>query len=83
MRSLCDSDENLLVVEAKRLGARVAPSSLLRRASFSRARGASRLSRSKFRARYDLRRARASIRVRFVPRAGRSRAVRLAVPRCG
>lgn len=83
VRSLCDSDENVLVVEAKRLGARVAASSLLRRASFSRARGASRLSRSKFRARYDLRRARANIRVRFVPRAGRSRAVRLAVRRCG
>lgn len=83
VRSLCEGDENVLVVEAKRLGARVAASSLLRRASFHRARGASRLSRSAFRARYDLSRARAKVLVRFVPRAGRSRAMRLAVRRCG
>ncbi len=83
VRSLCDGGVNVLVVEAKRLGARVGPSRLLRRASFGRARGAARLSRSTFRARYDLSRSRARVPVRFVPRSGRSRAVRLAVRRCG
>ena len=83
VRSLCDGDVNVLVVEAKRLGARVAPSRLLRRASFARARGAARLSRSRFRAHYDLRRARTRVGVRLVPRSGRSRAARLAVRRCG
>jgi hypothetical protein len=83
VRSLCDGDVNVLVVEAKRDGARVAASRLLRRASFARARGAARLSRSKFRARYDLSRVRTRVAVRLVPRSGRSRAVRLAVRRCG
>ena len=61
VRSLCDSDENVLVVEAKRLGARVAASSLLRRASFSRARGARGCRARSSAARYDLRRSRANI----------------------
>ncbi len=83
VRTLCDGDVTVLVVEAKRDGVRVSPSKLLRRASFARARGAARLSRSRFRARYDLTRSRTRVKVRFVPRSGRSKAVRLAVRRCG
>jgi hypothetical protein len=83
VRSTCDGDELSLVVEAARGNRRVAPSTVLRRARFGRARGARRGFRSKFRARYDLRRRTARIPVRVIPRRGKARTLRLRVRRCG
>ena len=84
VRKVCDGDDARLVVEARRDGARIRPSTVLRRASFHRARGARRVAVHRFSAGYDLTRSRARIPVRFRPRgSGRSRLVRLPVRRCG
>ena len=83
VRSTCSGDKKLsLVVEAARGNRRVAPSTVLRRASFSSTRSARRGFRSKFRARYDLRRRTARIPVRVTPRRGKARTLRLRVRRC-
>ena len=83
VRSSCDEEELSLVVEAARGNRQVAPSSVLRRARFGRARGARRGFRTRFRARYELTRRRARIPVRVVPRRGKARTLRLRVRRCG
>ena len=83
VRSVCDGDELSLVVEAARGTRQVAPSSVLRRARFGRARGARRGFRTRFRARYELTRRRARIPVRVTPRRGKARTLRLRVRRCG
>ena len=83
VRSVCDPDELSLVVEAARGNRQVAPSSVLRRARFGRARGARRGFRRKFRARYELRRRNVRIPVRVTPRRGKARTLRLRVRRCG
>jgi hypothetical protein len=84
VRSTCSGDKQLsLVVEAARGNRRIAPSSVLRRASFRSTRSARRGFRSKFRARYVLRRRHARIPVRVVPRRGKARTLRLGVRRCG
>jgi hypothetical protein len=82
VRSVCDDDELSLVVEAARGNRQVAPSTVLRRAGFRRARGTRRGFRSGFRARYDLRRRTARIPVRVTPRRGKARTLRLRVRRC-
>ncbi|HYI19437.1 MAG TPA: hypothetical protein VD836_12055 [Solirubrobacteraceae bacterium] len=82
VRSLCDDDKLSLVVEAARGDRRIAPSAVLRRARFGRARGARRGFRTRFRARYELRRSRARIPVRVIPRRGKARTLRLRVRRC-
>jgi hypothetical protein len=83
VRSTCSDDKKLsLVVETARGNRRVAPSTVLRRARFGRARGARRGFRSKFRARYELRRRSARIPVRVTPRRGKARTLRLRVRRC-
>ena len=83
VRSLCDGDKLSLVVEAARGNRQVAPSSVLKRARFGRARHTRRVFRSKFRARYTLRRGHARIPVRVTPRRGQARTLRLRVRRCG
>jgi hypothetical protein len=83
VRSLCDGDKLSLVVEAARGNRQVAPSSVLKRARFGRARHTRRVFRSKFRARYTLRRRHARIPVRVTPRRGHARTLRLRVRRCG
>ena len=83
VRSVCDGDDLSLVVEAARGSRRVAPSAVLRRARFGRARGAARGFRTRFRARYELSRPRVRIPVRVTPRRGKSRTLRLPVRRCG
>jgi hypothetical protein len=83
VRSVCDPDDLSLVVEAARGNRQVAPSSVLRRARFGRARGARRGFRGKFRARYELRRRNVRIPVRVTPRRGKARTLRLRVRRCG
>ena len=83
VRSTCSGDKQLsLVVEAARGNRRVAPSTVLRRASFRSTRRARRGFRSKFRARYLLRRRAARIPVRVTPRRGKARTLRLRVRRC-
>ena len=83
VRSVCDGDKLSLVVETARGNRQVAPSTVLRRASFGRARGARRGFRGRFRARYELRRRTARIPVRVTPRRGKARTLRLRVRRCG
>ena len=83
VRSMCDDDKLSVVVETARGTRQVAPSTVLRRASFGRARGARRVFRGRFRARYDLRRRTALIPVRVTPRRGKARTLRLRVRRCG
>ena len=83
VRSLCDNDKLSLVVEAARGNRQVAPSTVLRRAGFGRARGARRVFRGRFRARYDLRRRSTRVPVRVTPRRGKARTLRLRVRRCG
>jgi hypothetical protein len=75
-------EELTLVVEAARGNVRVAPSSVLRRARFGRARGARRGFRTRFRARYELRRRHARVPVRLIPRKGKARTVRLRLRGC-
>ena len=83
VRSTCSDDKTLsLVVETARGNRRVAPSTVLRRASFRSTRSARRGFRSKFRARYELRRRTARIPVRVTPRRGKARTLRLRVRRC-
>jgi hypothetical protein len=82
VRSVCDNADLTVVVEAKRGNRRVAPSAVLRRARFGRARGARRGFRTRFRARYELTRRRARIPVRVIPRRGKARTLRLRVRRC-
>jgi hypothetical protein len=82
VRSLCKDDDLSLVVEAARGNRQVAPSTVLRRARFGRARRARRGFTSKFRARYVLRRRTARIPVRVTPRRGKARTLRLRVRRC-
>ena len=82
VRSECDEGNLSLVVEGARGNRRVAPSAVLRRARFGRARGARRGFRTRFRARYELTRRRARIPVRVVPRRGKARTLRLRVRRC-
>jgi hypothetical protein len=83
VRSLCDGDKLALIVEAARGNRQVAPSSVLKRARFGRARHTRSVFRSKFRARYTLRRRHARIPVRVTPRRGHARTLRLRVRRCG
>ncbi len=83
VRSMCDDDKLSVVVETARGTRQVAPSTVLRRAGFGRARGARRVFRGRFRARYDLRRRTARIPVRVTPRRGKARTLRLRVRRCG
>jgi hypothetical protein len=84
VRSTCSGDRKLsVVVETARGNRRVAPSTVLRRAHFGRARHTRRVFRSRFRARYNLRRAHARIPVRITPRRGKARTLRLRVRRCG
>jgi hypothetical protein len=82
VRSVCDDDKLSVVVEAASGNRQVAPSTVVRRARFGRARGARRGFHSKFRARYDLRRGHARIPVRITPRRGKARTLRLRVRRC-
>ncbi len=83
VRATCSGDKKLsLVVETARGNRRVAPSTVLRRASFRSTRSARRGFRSKFRARYTLRRRTAKIPVRVTPRRGKARTLRLRVRRC-
>ena len=82
VRSICDSGELSLVVEAARGTRRVSPGSVLRRARFGRTRAARPGFRTRFRARYTLRRSSARIPVRLIPRRGKARTVKLRVRRC-
>jgi hypothetical protein len=82
VRSLCDSGDLSLLVEAARGNRRVSPATVLRRARFGRTRAARRGFRTRFRARYTLRRSSARIPVRLVPRRGKARTLRLRVRRC-
>ena len=82
VRSVCDGDDLSVVVEAARGFRRVAPGKVLRRARFGRARGAHRVFRGRYRARYDLSRPRTRIPVRVTPRRGKARTLRLRVRRC-
>ena len=79
VRSLCDGEVNVLVLEAKRAGRRIPPSRVLRGATFGRARGATRVGAR----RYDLNRARSRVAVRLRPRGGRAKTLRLRLRRCG
>jgi hypothetical protein len=83
VRSVCKDDKLSVVVEAARGTRQVAPSTVLRRARFGRARGTRRVFTGRFRARYDLRRRTARIPVRVTPRRGKARTLRLRVRRCG
>ena len=78
LRSVCDDQKLTLVVEAAKGNRQVKPGSILRRASFARrTKGARRVSRRPYRARYVLRRRHARIPVRVVPRRGKARTLRL------
>jgi hypothetical protein len=80
-RSLCDSGRFRVVVEAARSGARVSPSSALRRARFGGARHVRRTYARRFVAGYVVAR-RARIPVRLTPRSGHSRTIVLPVRPC-
>jgi hypothetical protein len=83
VRSVCDDQELTLVVEAAKGSRQVKPGTILRRASFARrTKGARRVSRRPYRARYVLRRRHARIPVRVVPRRGKARTLRLKVRGC-
>jgi hypothetical protein len=83
VRSICDDQKLSLVVEAAKGSRQVKPGSILRRASFARrTKGARRVSRRPYRARYVLRRRHARIPVRVVPRRGKARTLRLKVRGC-
>ena len=83
VRSVCDHLKLSLVVEAARGNRQVAPSSVLRRARFGRARGTRRGFRTRFRAGYELSRGHARVPVQVIPRRGKARTLRLRVRRCG
>lgn len=83
VRSVCDDKQLSLVVEAAKGNRQVKPGKLLRRATFARrTKGARRVSRRAYRARYVLRRRHARIPVRIVPRHGKARTLRLRVRGC-
>ena len=83
VRSVCDDQKLTLVVEAAKGHRQVKPGSILRRASFARrTKGARRVSRRAYRARYVLRRRHARIPVRVVPRHGKARTLRLRLRGC-
>jgi hypothetical protein len=83
VRSVCDDEKLSLVVEAAKGNRQIKPGSILRRASFARrTKGARRVSRRPYRARYVLRRRHARIPVRVVPRRGKAHTLRLRVRGC-
>jgi hypothetical protein len=81
-RSLCDGEKLSVLVEAAKGTRQVKPGSVLKRARFGRAKGASRGFRTRFRARYTLHRRHARIPVRVTPRHGKARTLRLRVRGC-
>jgi hypothetical protein len=83
VRSLCDGEVNVLLLEAKRAGRRISPSRVLRGASYGRVRGAARVGLRSGAPRYLLNRARSSVAVRLRPRGGRAKTLRLRLHRCG